>query len=218
MSSVSVLWWGQKPDWKLLRCQFEFKKLFSCSFIKNTKENSNSKQAKTLKETELHCLASHWLMRVWSCVVCCESSLSSSESIRESTLVSGHESCDVILLMFNDENLQHRFSWKHRKTLSVQTLDMFQWSTLCWMNGNVSYVFLLLLVLMSFIHAGLTQGTVLYCSIFDLLNKCELCISLFVYMDHMRIPHLSLCWWFMSIFCCHSPSPRIICLCSSSCC
>ncbi len=57
------------------------------------------------------------------------------------------------------------------------------------MNGNVSYVFLLLLVLMFFIHAGLTQGTVLYCSIFDLLNKCELCCSsLFVYMDHMRIP------------------------------
>ncbi len=116
------------------------------------------------------------------------------------------------------ENLQHRFSWKHRKTLSVQTLDMFQWSTLCWMNGNVSYVFLLLLVLMSFIHAGLTQGNVLYCSIFDLLNKCELCCSLFVYMDHMRIPHLSLCWWFMSIFCCLSPSPRIICLCNSSWC
>ncbi len=42
----------------------------------------------SFKETELHCLASHWLMRVWSCVVCCESSLSSSESIRESTLVS----------------------------------------------------------------------------------------------------------------------------------
>ncbi len=56
----------------------------------------------SFKETELHCLASHWLMRVWSCVVCCESSLSSSESIRESTLVSVHESCDVILLMFND--------------------------------------------------------------------------------------------------------------------
>ncbi len=53
-------------------------------------------------------------------------------------------------------------------------------------------VFLLVLVLMSFIPAGLTQGTVLYCSIFDLLNKCELCCSsLFVYMDHMRIPHLS---------------------------
>ncbi len=59
------------------------------------KVNSNSKQAKALKETELHCLAPHWLMRVWSCVVCCESSLSSSESIRESTLVSVHQSCDV---------------------------------------------------------------------------------------------------------------------------
>ncbi len=53
-------------------------------------------------------------------------------------------------------------------------------------------VFLLLLVLMSFIPAGFTQGTVLYRSIFDLLNNCELCCSsLFVYMDHMRIPHLS---------------------------
>ncbi len=118
----------------------------------------------------------------------------------------------------SSENRFHGWASKHRKTLSVQTLDMFQWSTLCWMNGNVSCVFLLLLVLMSFIHAGLTQGTVLYCSIFDLLNKCELCCSLFVYMNHMRIPHLSLCWWFMSIFCCHSPSPRIICLCSSSWC
>ncbi len=71
----------------------------------------------SFKETELHCLASHWLMRVWSCVVCCESSLSSSESIRESTLVSVHESCDVILLMFNDgESSEHRFSWMSIKT------------------------------------------------------------------------------------------------------
>ncbi len=137
-------------------------------------------------------------MRVWSCVVCYESSLSSSESIRESTLVSVHESCDVILLMFNDENLQHRFSWMSIKTqknsfssnsrhVSMICIVLNDWK--CFIS-----VFLLLLVLMSFIHAGLTQGTVLYCSIFDLLNKCELCCSsLFVYMDHMRIPYLSLC-------------------------
>ncbi len=38
-------------------------KIAILSIIKSTKENLKLKQAYTLKETELHCLSSHWLMR-----------------------------------------------------------------------------------------------------------------------------------------------------------
>jgi len=184
--------------------------------------------------------ARDWLATplIRSCVVCCESSLSATETVSHGWCEYGHV-LYVVNLLWALQKLYHMvdesmvmccmlwiFSGHYRNCITWLMKNSFSWSSrhvsvICIVLNEWKCfisVFLLVLVLMSFIPAGLTQGTVLYCGIFDLLNKCQLCYSsLSVYMDHMRIPHLSLFWWFMSIFCGHSPSPRIIYLCSSLC-